>query len=284
MLDLFFSGIVFGSLLFLIASGLTFVLGVLRVINLAHASMFVLGGYAAWFIATSFQVNIYLSIVIGGLVIGFIGILMERGLRILYGRPPEYQLLFTYGIILIFYDLQIFLFGPVAKFVPVPEIFSGTISFLGWNLPAIGFLIIAISAVILILLHYFIRKTRIGIDTQAISFNPQVAAILGINSKRVYMFVFFLGAFIGGLGGGFAGMWLPVSPPLWELLNVWAFTVVVIGGVGSIEGAYIGSIVVGILNSFGVYYFASVSVVFPLIVMVVFLAFRPKGLFGREVI
>lgn len=284
MLALFYNGIVFGSLLFLIASGLTLVLGVLRIINIAHASMFLLGAYVAWFTATSLQVNVFLSIVIGALVVGFVGILMERGLRILYGRPPEYQILFTYAIVLIIYDLQLSLFGPVAKTVPVPEIFSGATRVLAWNLPTIGFLIMAVSVAILIFLHYFINRTRIGINTQAVSFNPQVAAILGINPRRMFMLVFFLGACIGGLGGGFAGMYLPVTPPLWGLLNVLAFAVLVVGGVGSIEGAYIGAIIIGVLYSFGVYHFASISIVFPFMVMIFILAFRPKGLFGREML
>ena len=98
------------------------------------------------------------------------------------------------------------------------------------------------------------------------------------------MLVFFLGAFVGGLGGGFAGMYLPVTPPLWSLFNVLAFAVLVVGGVGSIGGAYIGSIIIGVLYSFGVYYFASLSIVLPFIVMIFILTFRPKGLFGREML
>ena len=284
MLDLFFSGVVYGSLLFVIAAGLTFVLGVLRVLNLAHASLFLLGVYITSYFATTLKIDIYLSIIIGALVVGFVGLVMERGLRILRGRPIEYQLLFTYSMILILYDLQLSLFGPIAKVIPVPEVFSGNISVLSWKLPKIGFLIIVVSLAILIFLYFFIHKTRFGIDTRAVSFDPEIAAILGVNPKRVYMLVFFLGTFITGLGAGFAGMWLPVSPPLWSLLNTLSFTIIVIGGVGSIVGAYIGSIITGIVYAFGITYFPSLSLVLPAILMAIVLVLRPRGLLGREVV
>lgn len=284
MIDLLFSGIVYGHVLFLIASGLTLILGVLRVLNLAHSSLFLLGGYVAWYLTTYFNMNVFLSMFVGGFVTGITGVLIERGLRVLYGKPTEYQLLYTYAFILLLYDLHRMLFEPLVRVVSVPEAFLGAIKISGWSLPKIGFLIIAVSAALAILLHYFINKTRVGINIRAVAFDREAAAFLGINSKRVFVIVIFFAAFLSGFGGGLAGMWIPMSPPSWSPLNVLAFSVLVMGGVGSIEGAYVASNIIGIIYAIGTYYFAVLSTVFPILIMAIFLLIRPRGLFGRETV
>ena len=284
MLDLLFSGIIYGHVIFLIALGLTLILGVLRVLNLAHSSLFLLGGYVVWYLSTYFKMNILIALLIGGLVTGAAGILIERGLRLLYGRAIEYQLLYTYAFVLILYDMHRTMFEPLVRAVPVPEAFLGTIKIFEWDLPKVGFLIIPVSAAFAIFLHLFIEKTRVGINVRAVSFDRETAAFLGINSKKVFVLIIFLETFLSGFGGGLAGMWIPMSPPSWSPLNVLAFSVLVMGGVGSIKGAYMASVVIGIIYSIGTFYFATLSTVFPVLIMAIFLLIRPKGLFGREAV
>lgn len=278
------NGIAFGSILFLIVSGLTVILGTSRILNFAHGSIFLLGGYLAYFYSTSLFGNIWMSIVLAAITVGIIGIVMERILRPTYDEDVMYQLLLTFGFIYVLYDLQITFFGATSKSLPIPPILSKTLTIFGVNITTLEIFFISVGIFSVLILMYLFHETGYGIESRATSFNPEIATTLGINKNYIRSITFALGALLAGLGGAVISIWIPLSAPAYIKYNIYAFTVLVIGGVGSIKGAYIAALLVGIFINFGALYFPKLQTIFVVLLMAVFLVIRPKGLFGREVI
>jgi branched-chain amino acid transport system permease protein len=276
------NGVQYGLLLFLIASGLTLVFGILNVINLAHGSFYMIGAYLAYAL-TAYTGNLWLAILLGLPIAVLIGLAVERlMIRFLYTRDHLYQVLLTYGLILIFNELQSMIFGNDVHGVPVPAMLQYSIP-LTENLsyPVYRLAVSAICLVMVAAMYVVIQKTRLGMSIRAGSVNREMVQSLGVNIKLLYAVVFAIGAGLAALAGMIAAPLSSVYPGLGEHVLIVCFVIVVIGGIGSIRGAFIAALLIGLADTFGkvlVPDFASVAVY---AVMAAVLLWRPQGVFGR---
>ena len=283
-------------MLFLMASGMTLVFGIMNLINLAHGSLFMVGAYLC---ATVFQqTGSFLLGLLAALVgTGIVGIVVEViVLRTLYPRDHLDQVLATYGLILFFNELTKIVWGPRALFLDVPAALSGTIEIIpGAPYPAFRLAIIAVGIVIAILLYLMITRTRIGMLIRASATNREMVGALGVNVKLLYTLVFGLGALLAGLAGAMAGPLIAVEVGMGEDILILTFVVIVIGGIGSIRGALVGAILVGLIDTLGRAFLpvlfklfmepatadgvgASLASMTIYILMVLVLAWKPRGL------
>jgi branched-chain amino acid transport system permease protein len=292
----FLNGLQFGVMLFLMASGLTLVFGIMDLINLAHGSLFMVGAYLC---ATVFQKTD--SFLLGLLVAlpgtALVGIAMEViTLRKLYNRDHLDQVLATFGLILFFNELTKIVWGPRALFLDVPEALSGTIEILPNSpYPAFRLAIIVVGIIIAILLYLMITRTRLGMLIRASATNREIIGALGVNVRLLYTLVFGLGALLAGLAGAMAGPLFAVEVGMGEDILILTFVVIVIGGVGSIRGALVGAILVGLIDTLGRAFLpaffklfidpatadgvgASLASMAIYILMALILAWKPKGL------
>lgn len=276
------NGVQYGLLLFLIASGLTLVFGILQVINLAHGSFYMIGAYLAFWL-TSRTGSLGFAILIGLPLALLLGLVIERlMIRILYERDHLTQVLLTYGLILVFNEAQRLLFGNDVHGVPVPEVFGAsirlteTLSYPVYRLVVSGVCLALVAAMYLV-----IQKTRLGMHIRAGSVDRETVQLLGVNIRALSAIVFAVGAGMAALAGMIAAPLSSVYPGIGEHILIICFVIVVIGGIGSIKGAFIAALLVGLADTFGkvlVPEFASVAVY---AVMAVILLWRPQGLFGR---
>jgi branched-chain amino acid transport system permease protein len=268
--------------LFLIASGLTLVFGILNVINLAHGSFYMIGAYLAYAL-TLRTGSLWLAILLGLPIAVLLGLLVERlMIRFLYTRDHLYQVLLTYGLILIFNELQSLIFGNDVHGVPVPSVLQGSIP-LTENLsyPVYRLVVSGICIAVVAAMYVVIQRTRLGMAIRAGSVNREMVQSLGINITLLYTFVFAAGAGLAALAGMIAAPLSSVYPGLGEHVLIVCFVIVVIGGIGSIRGAFIAALLIGLADTFGkvlVPDFASVAVY---AVMAAVLLWRPQGVFGR---
>jgi len=248
----FLNGLQSGVMLFLMASGMTLVFGIMNLINLAHGSLFMVGAYLC---ATVFQqTGSFLLGLLAALVgTGIVGIAVEViALRTLYRRDHLDQVLATFGLILFFNELIKIVWGPRALFLDVPAALSGTIEIIpGAPYPAFRLAIIAVGIVIAIFLYLLITRTRLGMLIRASSTNREMVGALGVNVKLLYTLVFGLGALLAGLAGAMAGPLVAVEVGMGEDILILTFVVIVIGGIGSIRGAFVGAILVGLIDTLG---------------------------------
>jgi branched-chain amino acid transport system permease protein len=275
-----FNGISYGALLFLLASGLSLIFGVMRIVNLAHGSYFLLGGYvgltAVWRTG-SFP----LALLAGAVAVALIGVGMERlFLRRLKGQVLA-QVLMTMGFALIFQDLALLIWGGDPYSLPVPPLLSGALHVGVMVFPFYRFFIIGAACAVGIGLWLFLENTRAGATIRAAVDDGEMAQGVGINVPRVSMGVFALGAFLAALGGVVGGGFIGVYPGADFEILPYAFVVVIVGGLGSLQGAIVGSLMVGLLDNFGKALFPELSYFTLFAPMAVILAVRPTGLFGK---
>jgi branched-chain amino acid transport system permease protein len=248
----FLNGLQAGVMLFLMASGLTLIFGIMDLINLAHGSLFMVGAYLC---ATVFQKTG--SFVLGLLVAlpgtALVGIVVEVvALRVLYARDHLDQVLATFGLILFFNELTKIIWGPRALFLDVPEALSGTVEIIpGAPYPAFRLAIIAVGIIVAVFLYFMITRTRLGMLIRASATNREIVGALGVNVKLLYTLVFGLGALLAGLAGAMAGPLLAVEVGMGEDILILTFVVIVIGGIGSIRGALVGALLVGLIDTLG---------------------------------
>jgi branched-chain amino acid transport system permease protein len=276
-----FNGISYGALLFLLGSGLSLIFGVMRIVNLSHGSYFLLGGYAALsvILATGSWV---LAIPVAALSIALMGLLMERIFLRRLGFDPLRQVLLTVGFAFLFQQAALDIWGGDNKDITPPASLTKTAIIGGLHLPGYRIFMIAVAIVIGLSLWLAMEHTRLGAAVRATVDDAQMARGVGIDTSRVSMFIFALGACLAGLGGVIGGAFLGVYPGLdFQILPI-AFAVVIIGGMGSLGGAAIGALLVGIADNFGKALFPEVSYFTLYAPMAIILAVRPTGLFGRE--
>lgn len=276
----------YASILFLIACGLTLVYGVMRIVNMAHGNLYAVGAYvAAWVIglaAGSFPpATLFLLILVGAGAAALAGAVLEPTmLRPLYRRAEEYQLLITFGLLLILEDLVRLAWGPHPLTASALSDVLGSITILGATYPAYNIFVIVVGGVAAAALWAFVYRTRFGIMLRATSQDMRMASALGINVKRVYVQAFTIGCFMAGLGGAVV---MPISGAVLGMgveALILAFVVVVIGGLGSLEGALAGALIVGIVRTLGITYFAEIELAVLYLIAAVVLFVRPAGLFG----
>jgi branched-chain amino acid transport system permease protein len=246
------NGLQFGVTLFLMAAGLTLVFGIMNFINLAHGSLYMVGAYLT--LAAAQWTGSYLA----GVVLGLAGTLLVGmivevvALRALYDRDHLDQVLATFGLILFFNELVAMIWGRAALFASVPSFLSGHIDlFTGSSYPLYRAVIIVVGLLTAILLWYVVTRTRLGMLIRAGATNRTMVAALGVNIRLLYTVVFGFGAALAGLAGVMAGPIYNVQPGMGELILIQVFVVIVIGGIGSIRGALVGSIIVGVVDTIG---------------------------------
>jgi branched-chain amino acid transport system permease protein len=244
------NGIQFGVMLFLLAAGLTLIFGVMRIINLAHGAFYMIGAYGAALVGERTGSFVLAAIAglaaaaLAGLIIEFVVI------RRLYSRDHVQQVLATFGVILLVNEGTTILFGRQPLYLPIPGLLSGTIQIIpGVPYPAYRVAIIAAGLLVAVGLSLFINKTRIGMLVRAGSTHRDMVRALGVNVRLLYTLVFGLGALLAGLGGILAAPLLAVQVGMGEQILILTFVVVVVGGVGSIRGAFVGAMVVGVTDT-----------------------------------
>jgi len=275
-----FNGLSYGALLFLLASGLSLIFGVMRVVNLAHGSYFMLGGYVG--LSTVWRTGSFVAACLAGAVaVGLIGIAMERlFLRRLPGQTLG-QVLMTIGFALIFQDLALLIWGGDPYTIPAPPALSGVIRLGALNFPVYRIFIIGVALVIGVALWLALERTRLGATIRAAVDDAEMARGVGINVPMVSLGVFALGACLAAVGGVIGGGFLGVYPGSDFEVLPYAFVVVIVGGLGSLPGAMVGSLLVGLLDNFGKALFPELSYFTLFAPMALILALRPTGLFGR---
>jgi branched-chain amino acid transport system permease protein len=275
-----FNGLVLGALLALISSGLTIIYGTLGVLNLAHGAMFMLGGYAGW-LAFSYTGSFVVAVIAGTLFVMLVGIVMERLIiRHFYTRPPEDQLLVTFGLGIVFVELVRFGFGSLSKSVPPPAPLVGITNMGFMVYPTYRLALLAIITVALLALYFVLYRTRIGMIVRAGIEDAVMVDSLGINVYRIFMLVFGIGAMAAGFAGIVNAPVVSIAPDVGDAILVQTFVVVVIGGVGSFPGAVLGGLIAGEIISLTSMVNPAYSYVMLFVAMTLVLVFRPRGLLG----
>jgi branched-chain amino acid transport system permease protein len=275
-----FNGLVLGALLALISSGLTIIYGTLGVLNLAHGAMFMLGGYAG-FVAYEYTGSYLVALIAGTLFVMLLGIVMERVvIRHFYSRPPEDQILVTFGLGIVFVEAARFAFGSLSKVVPTPSPFVGITSLGFMYYPTYRLAVVGIVAIALIVLFLVLYRTRIGMIVRAGIEDSVMVDALGIDVYRVFMLVFGIGAMAAGFAGIVNAPVVSLTPDMGEAILVQTFVVVVIGGVGSFPGAVLGGLIAGEIVSITAMIDPAWSYVMLFAAMTLVLMLRPHGLLG----
>jgi branched-chain amino acid transport system permease protein len=282
----------YAAVLFLIAAGLSLIYGVMRIVNLAHGTLYALGAYvSAWAVGGALGAalannlglaGLFLVLPAGAFAIAALGAVLEPTLlRPFYRRPEEYHLLATFGLLMIFEDVIKYLFGGMPLSAGTIMDRMGSIPIGRMLFPTYNLLVIAIGLLAAVALWWFIYRTRFGVMLRATSQDRRMAAALGINVGRVYVQAFAIGCFMAGLGGAV------VVPAQAAVLGmgvealVLAFVVVVIGGLGSLEGAFIGALIVSLVRTAGIQFFAEIELAVLYLIAAAVLLVRPTGLFGK---
>jgi branched-chain amino acid transport system permease protein len=271
--------------LFLIAAGLSLIFGVLRVLNFAHGTFYMLGAYATYQLVQWMGVaggRFWLTALGGALAVAALGGLVERFLfRRLYGKDELYQLLFTYALALILSDVAKMLWGTQQKSVSRPPELTGAFHVFGATIPHYNLFIILLGPAIALAFWLVLQRTRVGRYIRAAALDRETLGALGVNVDALYTGVFVLASFLGGLGGALISPMRATTPGMDTEVIVEAFVVVVIGGLGSFWGTFLGALIYGQVLSFGILFFPRFSIFAVFALMAAVLIVRPWGLLGR---
>ncbi len=277
------SGFIIGMLLFLVAVGLTLIFGILKVVNFSHGVFYMIGACLA---LTVYQTtgSFPLALLAGGFGAALVGLAIERAfMSRIYGANPLMQILVCYALILIFDDLARLIWGGDFRSMGMPDVFQVPPVFIfGGVAPPYYIFVIAVAAAIAIVLALVIARTRFGKIVRAAAHNPAMVSALGINTVAIYALVFAAGCLLAGLAGALAAPVRTVSPGMGFSILIESFIVTVIGGMGSIAGALVGALLIGMLRTFGALGFPLFNEGLMYIFMVMVLVIRPSGLFGKE--
>jgi len=277
-----FNGLASGALLALISSGLTIIYGTLGVLNLAHGAMFMLGGYAGY-VAFQATGSYVVAVIVGALFLVVVGGIIELVvIRRFYGRPPEDQLLVTFGIGIVMVELIRLIFGSLSLTVPPPSWAAGVTPMGFLVYPTYRIVVLAIAAAALTTLYVMLYRTRLGMIVRAGIEDSGMVGMLGINVYRVFMLVFGIGAMAAGFAGIVNAPVVSLTPDVGDAILVQSFVVVVIGGVGSFPGAILGGLIAGEILSLTSMVNPAYSEVMLFAVMAMVLILRPQGLLGAR--
>ena len=278
-----FVGLSRTTILFIVASGLTLILGVLRIPNVAHGSLYMIGAFTAFTVTKLFgggSAGFWMALIIAPLVVAFIGLIAERGMfQFLYEREHLMLLLLTFAFSLIFGDLVKLVWGGEYKSVPVPHIFQGFVPLFGdLPFPLYNLFLLIAGPVVAILLWLLTNKTKMGKIARSAAVDREMVGAVGINVSRVFAIVFVIGCFLAGLGGVLVAPTVSVTLGMDHNLIIEAFLIVIIGGLGNIWGALLGALIFGLTQSLGILIWPQFGIIFPYLAVVVVLLFRPTGL------
>ena len=275
-------GLAYGMLLFLVASGLTMVFGMMGILNIAHASFFMLSSYFSYQVL-AMTGNFWIALVVAPVVAAVVGILCERFLlRKVHVFGHIGELILTVGISLVILEGVKVFWGTESLSIRVPPILEGRLALGGLDYPVYRLFVIGLALVVLAILTVLLYKTRLGMVVRAAVSDADMVNALGINVPVLFMFVFGVGTWLAGVAGVAIAPILTVFPGLADQMGMDAFVVVVTGGLGSLWGAFLVSIILGELNSYGVQFVSQLAPVLMFIFMAIILAFKPMGLFGER--
>jgi branched-chain amino acid transport system permease protein len=288
-LTILVDGVIYASWLFIVALGLTLIFGVLKILNIAHGSFYAVGAYAcasfvAWFAAMEFAPawSLVAMVFAAAAVSAVLAPLVERGLlRFFYGRDEVLLVLVTYALFLILEDATKLLWGPTPYYVSEPyglfgNVEYGTLFYVGYDFMLIGFAVVCGLAV-----WWGLNRTRMGKVVLAVIHSDEVASSMGVNVSKIYTGAFMFGIFLASLAGAMTAPMISVQPGLASGVIIVSFAVVIIGGLGSIEGAAIGALIVGLARALAVHTWPAAELFSVYAAMSIVLVFRPEGLFQR---
>ena len=274
-------GLSLAMYLWLISAGLTIIFGVLKIVNFAHGSLFMVGSYLAYTFYGPAGLPFWLAILLSLLGTGVLGLAMERLLSRIYHIDEAYQLLLTFGFILILDDAVKIIWGGLFRIPPVPEFLEGSWPVFGRAFPVYNAFVIAMGLAVAALLWAVFEKTWWGRIVRATAADREMASAIGINVPRVFAGVFVVGAMLAALGGAIGTPVRVAAPGIGAAMIIQAFIITVIGGLGNLKGAFVSSLIVGVLSAYGTLYFPVFELFFLFVIMAVVLLVRPQGLFAR---
>ena len=274
------NGLTFAALLFVVASGFTLIFGLLRIVNLAHGALYLIGGYIGYTVGIKTG-----SFVLGGICamlgVALIGFLLDEGLlRFVRGFELR-QVLLTLGVAFVLNDMALVIWGGDSFTVPIPESLRGAVTVFGVFYPKYRLFVLVVGIVLFILLWLLLQKARLGALIRAGVDDAEMVEASGVNIRMVFLFTFLLGSALAGLGGLMGGAFLSLYPSADAEILVFSLAIVIIGGRGSLAGVAVGSLLVGLLNTFGQVMFPELAYFVIFGPMALLLAFRPLGLFGK---
>jgi branched-chain amino acid transport system permease protein len=275
-------GLAYGMLLFLVASGLTLVFGMMSVLNLAHASFYMLGAYFSYQMLKWIG-NFWIGLLICPILVAVLGILMERFLlRRVHAGGHVQEFVLTAGIAFVIMESVKWIWGTEPLPVPIPAALSGSVMIMGSVYPVYRLFILFFSIGILGLMAYILLKTRLGITVRAAVSDRDMVSALGTNTPFVFMLVMGIGTWLAGVAGVIAGPFISTYPGMAGEILVDCFVVTVTGGLGSLMGAVLASFIIGQISSFGILLIPRFAIVFAFLLMAVVLIIKPSGLFGEK--
>lgn len=276
-----FNGLVYGALLIVMCSGLALIYGLRRVVNFAHGSLYMLGAYLGYSIAG--VSNFWVALLAAPAIMAVLGVLLDRyGFRLLQDRDPLSVVLVTFGLLLVIEDVVLTLWGKSNYSVSTPEALNMTVDLLGTPVPAYRIAVIAIGALVALGLTLWLRHSKIGLLVRAASTEPVTTSMQGVNTDALSAGVVGLGTALAGLAGVVAAPFLSLSPTMSSDVLIDSFVVVVIGGLGSLAGAFIAALALGMIQAVGAVYVPGVAAMLPFLLMVAILIWKPAGLAGSR--
>jgi branched-chain amino acid transport system permease protein len=277
------AGLSTGMFIWLVASGLTLIFGVLGVLNFAHGSFYMLGAYFCYTLLRLMGENFWLGLLLGPLCVCAFGFVVERFfIRYVYHLALPYQLLLTFAFVLLFDDFVKIIWGAGSIGSPVVPGLSGSVPILGRNFPVYNLFIIIVGPLIALGMWLLLERTWYGRIIRAASSDREMASAIGVRVPFLYTAVFVFGTWLGALGGGLAVPYVGLlTPGMGEAIIIDAFVVAVIGGMGSLKGAFLGALLIGLLSSFGTRFIPTFDMFLTFILMAAILLWRPQGLFGE---
>ena len=281
LFDLFLNGVILGAIYVLLALGLNVILGLIGVINFAHAAFYMLGAYLT--LSLSEHIGFLPAVAAAAVLVGLLGMVMEVSvIRPLYKRIPEHALLLTFGLTLVAEQAVRWHWGDYAKGFDPPSFLSGGFSPGGFTFPTYRLFVVVATALVVGLVWLLLNRTSLGLVIRAGVLDAEMVGALGINVPLTFTLTFGLGSLLAGLGGAMVGPVAGVNPDMATSVIILAFVVVVIGGLGSFWGSVVGGLVVGIFRSVLVYWWSPATELVPFLLMAALLLVRPRGLFGVE--
>jgi branched-chain amino acid transport system permease protein len=274
------NGLTFAALLFIVASGFTLIFGLLRVVNLTHGALYLFGGYIGYTVS-AYTGSFALGALAAMAAVALLGVALDQGLLRFVRRFELREVLLTLGVAFVLNDMALVIWGGDSFTVPIPEALRGAVTFFGVFYPKYRLFVLLVGVILFILLWLLLHRTRLGALIRAGVDDAEMVEASGVNIRLVFLFTFLLGSALAGLGGLMGGAFLSLYPSADAEILVFSLAVVIIGGRGSLAGVAVGSLLVGLLNTFGQVMFPELAYFVIFGPMAVLLAFRPLGLFGK---
>jgi len=283
VLSQIFVGLSRTTILFIVSSGMSLILGVLRIPNVAHGSLYMIGAFMAYSLSVLFgggDLGFWMALIGAPLGVAIVSLVAERGIfQYLYEREHLMLLLLTFAFSLVFGDLVKIVWGTEYKSVPVPQMFQGFVNlFGGLPFPLYNVFLLVVGPIVAIALWLFVNKTKIGKIARAAAVDREMVGAVGINVSWVFAIVFVVGCFLAGLGGVLVAPTVSVTLGMDHTLIMEAFLIVIMGGLGNIWGALLGALIFGLAQSLGILVWSQFGIIFPYAAVIVVLLFRPTGL------